>query len=264
MEIQGMSLRKQEKNAFDSGKITISSSTQEIAAHENLLEIYKNCPIPDSEKLDHLGLFLKRQTMSRIIYMYELYKKIISVQGVVIEFGVNWGQNLALFQAFRGMLEPFNYNRKIIGFDTFEGFPSVAHQDKQDIHKVGDLSVSKSYEQYLEMLLKAQEEFSPLSHIKKFDIRKGDATTTFKKYLEEHQETIIAFAYFDFDLYEPTKICLELCKDRFTKGSVIGFDELSYADWPGETLALKETLGLNKVRIERFSFNPGTSFIVVE
>ncbi len=46
-----------------------------------------------------------------------------------MEFGVKWGQNLALFQSFRGMYEPYNHNRKIIGFDTFEGFPSV---DKKD------------------------------------------------------------------------------------------------------------------------------------
>ena len=37
---------------------------------------------------------------------------------MVIEFGVRWGANLGLFQSLRGMYEPFNYNRKIVGFET--------------------------------------------------------------------------------------------------------------------------------------------------
>ena len=40
-----------------------------------------------------------------------------------MEFGLRWGQNLALLIAIRGMLEPYNIKRSIIGFDTFEGLP---------------------------------------------------------------------------------------------------------------------------------------------
>jgi hypothetical protein len=93
---------------------------------------------------------------------------------------------------------------------------------------------------------------------------KGDATLTFKKYLEEHPETIVAFAYFDFDIYEPTKVCLELIKDRLTKGSIIGFDEINNPNWPGETVALKEVFGLDRYRIERFPFMPTASYLIVE
>jgi hypothetical protein len=39
--------------------------------------------------------------------------------------------------------------------------------------------------------------------------------------------SIVAFAYFDFDLYEPTKGCLLTIKDRLTRGSILGFDELN-------------------------------------
>ena len=46
-----------------------------------------------------------------------------------MEFGVRWGQNLVTLSNLRGIYEPFNYSRKIIGFDTFEGFPSVHEKD---------------------------------------------------------------------------------------------------------------------------------------
>jgi hypothetical protein len=36
---------------------------------------------------------------------------------------------MALFTTLRNIYEPYNMSRKIIGFDTFEGFPSVSPQD---------------------------------------------------------------------------------------------------------------------------------------
>lgn len=43
---------------------------------------------------------------------------------------------------------------------------------------------------------------------------------------------------------------------HLTKGSVIGFDELNFHAFPGETLALKEVLGLGKYSIRRNRYNP--------
>ena len=107
-----------------------SSSSQESISREEFLNLVKQCPIPENELLQNLGLFIKRQDLSRIIFMNEIYQKILNVHGVIIEFGTRWGQNLALFESFRGMYEPYNHLRTIIGFDTFEGFP--LHTQKMD------------------------------------------------------------------------------------------------------------------------------------
>ena len=76
-----------------------------------------------------------------------------------------------------------------------------------------------------------------LLFIKKYEIIEGDACATVETYLKEHQETIIALAYFDFDLYKPTKKVLEVIKPYLVKGSILGFDELNGPDSPGETKA---------------------------
>jgi len=242
-----------------------NTSAKEISLRDEFYEKFAQCPIPPSEVLSHLGLFLNRQTLSRIIFMHELYQKIIPVNGIVVEFGVRWGQNLALFSSFRGMYEPFNYFRKIVGFDTFSGFPSVAKQDgDDDVIVQGAYSVTENYETYLDSVMSYHESESPLSHIKKYELVKGDATLTLEKYLQKHPETIIALAYFDFDIYEPTKKCLELIKPHITKGTVIGFDELNCATFPGETVALREVFGLDKYSIRRSPLNPLPSYIVIE
>jgi hypothetical protein len=246
-------------------EIVDRSSEKEAQARREFLQLFKNCPIPENEILSNLGLFLNRQTLARILFMHELYQKIINVHGIVVEFGVRWGQNLALFESFRGIYEPYNYTRKVVGFDTFEGFATLSSQDgKADIIAQGAYSVTPGYQGYLKRVLEYHEQESPIAHIEKFALMKGDATVTIQQYLKDNPETIIALAYFDFDLYEPTAKCLEAIKSHLTRGSVIGFDELNCPHFPGETVAVKEVLGLDRYRIMRSPTNPLPSYIVIE
>jgi hypothetical protein len=244
-------------------RVLSGSNDSEKTKRDAFLKKLKNTSIPDSELLNNLGLFLNRQALSRILFMNELYKKIINVHGIIIEFGVRWGQNLALFESFRGMYEPYNYNRQIVGFDTFDGFPTVDKKDG-DLVKQGDYKVTADYEKYLNEILSYHESESPISHKKKFELVKGDATVTIEKYVKTHPETIVAFAYFDFDIYQPTKKCLEVILPRLTKGSVLAFDELNCPQFPGETEAFHEVIGINKYAIRRDPLNPLCSYIVID
>ncbi len=240
-------------------------SLKEKSIRENILQLFKECPIPDYEIMGNLGLFIKRQDLSHILFMNDLYQKIINVHGIVVEFGVRWGINLSLFESLRGIYEPHNYNRKIVGFDTFEGFPSTHEKDGDfELVKVGTYKVAENYEEYLSKIMDYHENESPISHKKKYEIIKGDAIVEMEKYLTDNPETIIAFAYFDFDIYEPTRKCLELIKNHITRGTVIGFDELNYPEWPGETIAFKEIFGLDKYSIRRSNYSASKSYIVIE
>jgi len=214
-------------------KISHHSSEDVRSLRERIFKLFKDCPIPDNELLSNLGLFLRRPTLARILFMNDLYNKIVDVPGIVVEFGVRWGQTLALFESFRGLYEPFNQGRKIVGFDTFEGFPSIDSKDgKAGIASEGAFSVTEKYEEYLMQVLDYHEQEAPMSHIKKYELIKGDAVVEIDNYLKEYPETIIALAYFDFDLFLPTKKCLEAIKGYLTKGSIIGFDELHLHEFP--------------------------------
>jgi hypothetical protein len=240
---------------------TISSSNEKVN-RELFFKEFEKCPIPNEELLANLGLFQKRQELTKQLFFYEIYKRIINVHGVVFEFGTRWGQNLVTLNNLRGILEPYNYSRKIIGFDTFEGFIGTSINDgKHEVIQDGAFDVVKGYEGYLNNILEYHETESPMSHVKKNEIIKGDARVELKKYLKNHPETIIAFAYFDMDIYGPTKDCLELIKPYLTKGSIIGFDELNDPHFPGETKALRESLGINNVSVERFPFCGIQSFV---
>ena len=242
-----------------------TSSSKEVDLRNDFLGLFKECPIPEYELLDNLGLFTRRQVISKLLFFNELYKKIIDVHGVIVEFGVRWGRNLTLFESLRGLYEPYNLNRKIIGFDTFAGFPSIDDKDGRAKNIAqGAFGVTEGYEDYLRKIMNYHEQESPISHIKKYQIVKGDATTEIERFLKDNPETIIALAYFDFDLYKPTKKCLEAIKGHLTKGSILGFDELNVHSYPGETLAFKEVFGLDRFQIKRNQFSSVQSYVVVE
>ena len=241
------------------------ASLDERESRKGFVSIYKDCPIPDDQILANLPLFINSKALSRVLFMDHIYKQIVDVMGVVMEFGTRWGPNLAQFAALRGIYEPFNRHRKIIGFDTFEGFPALDPKDgRSEMMEVGHLTVTEGYSDYLEKVMDHIERDNPINHIKKFEICSGDATRTLPEYLERNPETIVSLAYFDFDIYAPTKVCLEAIKPRLVKGSILAFDELNDPDSPGETLALMEVFGLNNVRLRRYSYTARTSYFVVE
>jgi len=225
----------------------------------------KTSPLPDDELLPNLGLYLTSKTLSRILFFYEIYKKIIDTHGICVEFGVRWGQTLSLLSALRGIFEPFNRHRKIVGFDTFAGFKGVSEVDGNLSHcENGSFSVTEGYEQYLDRILAIQERLNPIPHLKKYELVKGDAMHTIPDYLKKHPETIVSLAIFDFDIYAPTKAAIEMIKPHLFKGSILVFDELCDDIFPGETLAMIETIGLNNFRIRRFPMTSRISYLEFE
>lgn len=228
-----------------------------------LLELFKSSPIADEDTLRNLQLFTNRIDLADILFMAELYKKQLNVHGVIAEFGSRWGRNLALFEALRSIYEPYNHIRKIIGFDTFEGFAAVSDKDGQyEGAKQGGFNVSQGYEIFLEKVLAAHEAMAPIADKKKFELVKGDICETLPQYLQDHPHTIFSMIYIDVDLYEPTKEILKHVKNHIVKGTVIGFDEVCHPNWPGETIALRESFDLQDFELQRLPFSPTTSYIV--
>lgn len=241
------------------------AAPEEKALRDRFFDHFAACPIPREERLKNLGLFVKWQDLARFLFMDDLYRRIVEVPGVVVELGVRWGQNLALFSALRTIYEPYNHNRKVVGFDSFAGFPSVHPKDGGDaIMAPGSYGVTTGYQEYLAQVLEYHEAESPRPHLRKHQLVVGDAAVELPRYLADNPQTIVALAYFDLDLYAPTRACLEALRGHLTRGSVLGFDELNLRDFPGETVAVKEVLGLESVRLRRSRYSGVNAFLVVE
>lgn len=210
----------------------------------------------------HSLVSLNVSSLSRLLYLNNLYQQILDVPGVVCEFGVQWGATLAQLINLRSIYEPFNQSRMIYGFDTFSGFASIHDKDGNTRYRKGDLATLENYEETLAQLLAVQESFAPMSHVKKHALVKGDASDTISDWLEANPHAIISLAIFDMDLYEPTKNVLEKIVPRLTRGSVLAFDELNCPFFPGETQAVDEILGLRNLRLRRNALSPYSCWAV--
>jgi len=239
------------------------SAEVEKKTYAQLKELFQDSPAGDSLN-EILPLYMGRGDLMRILFFKELYEKIINVHGVVMEFGCRWGKNLSVMTALRGIYEPYNHNRKIVGFDTFEGLRGISAKDGEDGNiQEGAYDTAPNYVEHLEQVLTCMEDVCPLPHMKKFELVPGDVRDTLPQYLERNPQTIIAFAYFDMDIYEPTKAALEAILPHITKGTIIGFDEMNWSTMPGPTLALKEVFGLDKYTIHRSPLQPIPGWIEI-
>ena len=238
-----------------------SASRTQSQAHSSLVERLQQTPIPAGELADNLPLYSSRHALGRVLLLHALYERILDVHGVILLFGVRWGRDLAILQTLRSLLEPGNATRRIIGFDTFEGFPSVSDLDGGA--RPGDYGVAADHAEALEALLRDRDADEANAYPRR-EIVRGDASTTLPRWLESHPETVVAMAYFDMDLYEPTKACLRAVAPYLTKGAVVGFDEVAHPGWPGETVALREVFGLDRVRLQRTRFAGTPSFFVAD
>jgi hypothetical protein len=243
----------------------VHSNPEERAYFDQLSNLASRFPVGANELCNNLGLFLTSKNLSRILFFYEIYKKVVDTHGVIFEFGTRYGQTIALLSALRGIFEPFNRTRKIVGFDTFAGFKGIDQKDgKLHLCQEGSYSVPGGYEEYLEEIMIAHENLNPIQHIKKFELIKGDITETLPDYLTRHPETIISMVVFDLDLYRPTKMALESIKPYLCKGSLLVFDDLVDSVFPGETEALRETMGMSQIRIKRIPMTSRLSYLEIE
>lgn len=217
------------------------------------------------DKLRHFTKFVPRQTLSMFIAKHELFKQVIGVHGHIIECGVFLGSGLMTWAKLSSIFEPVNHIRRIVGFDTFTGFPGINEKDRgEDVGSAVEGGFAAEACEDLKECIRLYDLNRPIGHIPRVELVVGDATNTIPEYIENNKHLVVAMLYLDFDLYEPTKTAIELFYPRMPKGAVIVFDELDEAPWPGETMAVLETLGINNLRIRRFPYASGLSYAVLE
>ena len=231
----------------------MNASDEYIVAKNELVSLFKANVIDNRLKIDNLFLYSDPKLISRLLFFNEIYKKLLDIPGYIFEFGTRYGNFASALMSMRDIYEPYNRNRKIIACDTFEGLKGITKKD--NIYKSNDFSTPKNYEKYLEKLLAIKEKFGALPNVKRYEILKGDASLTVKNFLKKNKETVIAMAFFDMDIYKPTKDVLKTILPYLVKGSILIFDDAICELSSGETEAIREVFDLNKIKLRRWQYN---------
>jgi len=239
-------------------------TSREEEVGKKIERIFNACSDPVEIKLENFPKYVRRQQLKRFLAFYELFKLILPLKGSIVDCGVYRGASLMSWAKLSAMLEPENLTRRIYGFDTFEGFPSIRAQDRSQFMKPekGEL-YSSSYDELLE-LIQEYDADRFLGHIGKVELIRGDIAKMVPEFIQKHQHLVVSLLFMDCDLYEPTKTAVEHFLPRMPKGAILAFDELDNPIWPGETLALLESVGIRQLKLQRFEWDPYIAYAVLE
>jgi Macrocin-O-methyltransferase (TylF) len=235
-----------------------NSSEIQIQTRNLLFEKFKGFNVSSDELMTQLGLFIRSSYLVKFLVLNDLYKRIVSVPGDIIEFGTRFGHNMIVFENLRAIYEPFNKSRHIIGFDTFEGYQGFGPKDKnEEIFSKENYKTFGDYPSYLRELLSIHEKCNVLGHITgNHVVIPGDCRETAPNYFKSQGNRAVALAYFDMGLYEPTKIALQSIKNHLNSGSVILLDEYNWSEAPGERLAFHDVFDKEEYIIENSRYTP--------
>jgi Macrocin-O-methyltransferase (TylF) len=242
------------------------SSEEAIDARMQIFGLMNAYQASDEEKERSLGLFLRGSLLARILAIADLYQRIVDIPGAILDVGTWRGQTAVVCENLRAIFEPLHFNRRIVCFDTFEGYKGFSEKDKATkLHRDGTYALSGSdYAEFLRRLLVLHEKSNAMGHNHgKHKVIKGDCRETIPRFFEENPSEYVALAFFDVNSYEPTLTAFEQVWARLVPGGVSAFWQLTRSTIPAEARVYAEKiLGTHAHTLHRSATYPGLCYLV--
>ena len=188
---------------------------------------------------------------TKMLARYELFKLVTNMPGDIVEGGVLKGAGVLYWAKLIQIFNP-NSRRKVVGFDTFDGYPedtSKAH-DQRTAKAFTKEQIADSNAVSTEAIMEAAEK-QGLAH--RVELVKGDASQTVGEYAKANPGFRIALLNLDFVLYDPTLAAMQHLYPRVVPGGIVALDEYAVAD-KGESDAVDEVLAGENVPLSSFAW----------
>jgi hypothetical protein len=217
----------------------IAKGIEALAGRRTFQEVQQNFPA-----------YVSRMLLTRFIAYYELFKMVQSKPGWIVECGIYRGFSYFSLGKFLEIFCMGDKTRKILGFDSFEGFSDLVPEDggvDESVTRMkGGTNPSDFERDFFELLkLNNMDAFAPWAE--RMQVVKGDARSTIPQYAKDTPGLRIALLNIDIDVYEPVSIALEHLYPRVVPGGVVVLDEYAHRDWPGESSALEQYFRKNNL-----------------
>jgi hypothetical protein len=242
------------------------SPPDSVEARKQIFDLMNHYQATEEEKERSLGLFLRGSLLARIMATADIYRQIVGIPGDVLDIGTWRGQTAVLCENLRAIYEPLHFNRRIVCFDTFEGYKGFSEKDKPtDLHSDGTYSLSGSdYAEFLRQLLVLHEQSNAMGHIHgKHVVIKGDCRETVPGFFEQNPGEFVALAFFDVNAYDPTWKTFECVWERLVVGGIVAFWQLSRSGLQAEARVYSENiLSRYPHTLHRAETYPGLCYMV--
>jgi len=252
------------ESAFD-GRANFKADDKIEAMLEEHFETYD---ITKREICRNFQIYTRRVFLKRFLAHYELYQRVYTLPGDIVELGVYRGASLMSWANFMEIRNMGDRHRKVVGFDNFKGFGDMEEKDGKEDPKVGKKIGgfnSDEFEDQLRDAIKIFDEDRFIPYKPRIHLVKGNIEETVPEYVKENPGMRIALLHFDADLYRPTLVALEHMWPLIVPGGIVAFDEYGIPPWEGESKAVDEFFAGKKIKLQRFDWasNPG-AFVVKE
>jgi hypothetical protein len=216
--------------------------------------------------IENFMLSLRRVNFAKVLAHIEIFKKTIELPGSIVECGVFKGMSLLTFAKLVEIYCPGDTLKRVIGFDTFKGFVSLAPEDGEVDKRRGKEEGgwnSGKFRPALEKLIAITQRDSMIPRFNRIELVEGDVSKTIPAYVEKNPGLRISLLHLDLDLYEPTLAALKALYPLVVPGGVVLLDEYGMEGFPGESAAFDEYFGINRPQLIKFPFisTPGGYFI---
>ncbi len=216
--------------------------------------------------LENFMLFYRRVNFAKLLSHMEIFQHVRDIPGSVVECGVFKGASLLTFSKMLDIYCPGDTLKKVIGFDTFCGFPELSPQDGQENERFGVMKGGWNAGDVLPLLeqtIQLAQEDSMIPRFKRVELVKGDACKTIPEYVKANPGLRISLLHLDMDIYAPTLAALEHLYPLVVSGGVVLLDEYAMAGFPGESAAFDAYFKGRRPRLRKFPFisTPGGYFI---
>lgn len=242
------------------------SDTESIKARKEIFQLMNSYPATDDEKERSLGLFLRGSLLARILAINDIYKKIIDIPGAIFDIGTWRGQTAVICENLRAIHEPLHFNRRIVCFDTFDGYQGFSDKDKETtLHRDGTYGVGgEDYAELLRFLLLQHEKCNAMGHNNgKHKVVKGDCRVTIPEFFADNSNEYVALAFFDVNSYDPTHKAFESVWPRLIPGGVVAFWQLTRNTIPAEARVFAEQIMPScNYSLHRTETYPGLCYLV--
>jgi Macrocin-O-methyltransferase (TylF) len=228
---------------------------------------FRNSAGSEIQKLQSLMRYMSRQDLAKLLCYYDVFKSSENIAGSIIECGVYFGNGLMTWAKLSAALEPYNYNCKVFGFDTFEGNQGVSEKDESEKSKEGAHHRGGGYfadcHDDLTECMSIYNEDRPLNHLKKVELIRGDIRETAQQFVLKNKHILVRVLSLSVNLYEPTLAAMEAFLPRMGKGSIIVPFTMNVDIYPGMTLALLEKLEIKNYTIKTPYYYPNFNYIIL-
>ncbi len=217
------------------------------------------------DKLRSVLRFLGRQELAKIMAYERVFTSTRGVGGSIADCGVYFGGGLMTYASLLATLEPYNYQCRVLGFDTFTGDSSQSDLDF-DFGVVDRNEWTYTANGSAADLQKAIALFDldrPLAHIPRVELVPGDLCDSAPSYMQKHPELILRIIHLSVNLYKPTLQAIKSFYPRLSPGGILVVHGLNFT--PGATQALWdafESMGIVMPAIEVCEFYPNLTWLM--